>query len=196
MSLNLTNIDGTYLPCVGNSLSCVLAFNTDSIGQGDQIDFFGASNSATASYSWNFDINGLGGVSPSTSNNQNPAGVVFNTAGVFDVQITVTSGQTVCTNDTLITVTSNTSTNNYEDYLKIVFPNPNKGIFNLKLSAQEFNKLGTGYIFNSIGELVREINLKSSDNILINLKENSPGIYYLKFEKKPYISHKIIILDQ
>ena len=195
MSLNLTNIDGTYLPCVGNSLSCVLAFNTDSIGQGDQIDFFGASNSATASYSWNFDINGLGGVSPSTSNNQNPAGVVFNTAGVFDVQITVTSGQTVCTNDTLITVTSNTSTNNYEDYLKIVFPNPNKGIFNLKLSAQEFNKLGTGYIFNSIGELVREINLKSSDNILINLKENSPGIYYLKFEKKPYISHKIIILD-
>ena len=70
-----------------------------------------------------------------------------------------------------------------------------KGIFNLKLSAQEFNKLGTGYIFNSIGELVREINLKSSNNILINLKENSPGIYYLKFEKKPYISHKIIILD-
>ncbi|MBC99998.1 MAG: hypothetical protein CL841_01365 [Crocinitomicaceae bacterium] len=195
MSLNITNLDGTYSPCGGNSLSCILAFNTDSISQGDQIDFFGASNSVTASYSWNFDVNGLGGVSPSTSNNQNPAGVVFNTAGVFDVQITVTSGQGVCTKDTLITVTSNTSTNNYEDYLKIVFPNPNKGIFNLKLSAQEFNKLGTGYIFNSIGEVVREIDLKSSNNILINLKKNSPGIYYLKFEKKPFISHKIIIID-
>ena len=83
MSLNLTNLDGTYSPCVGNSLSCVLAFNTDSIGPGDQIDFFGASNSATASYSWNFDLNGLGGVSPSTSNNQSPAGVVFNTCWSF-----------------------------------------------------------------------------------------------------------------
>ena len=195
MSLNITNLDGTYSPCGGNSLSCILAFNTDSIGQGDYIDFFGSSNSGTASYSWNFDLNGLGGVNPSTSNNQNPAGVVFNTAGVFDVQITVTSGQGVCTKDTLITVTSNTSNNNYEDFLEIVFPNPNKGIFNLKLSAQEFNKLGIGYIFNSVGEVVREIDLKSSNNVIINLKENSPGLYYLKFEKKPFISQKIIILD-
>ncbi len=197
ISLNVTNLDGTYSPCGGFILSCVLAFNTDSISEGDHIDFFGASNLGTASYSWNFDVNGLGGVSPSTSNNQSPAGVVFNTAGVFGVQITVTSGQYICTKDTLITVTPNTNTivNNYEDYLKMIFPNPNKGIFNLKLSVQEFNKLGTGYIFNSIGEVVREINLKSSNNILINLKENSPGIYYLKFEKKPFISHKIIITD-
>ena len=92
-------------------------------------------------------------------------------------------------------VTPNTNVNNYEDYLKMIFPNPNKGIFNLKLSVQEFNKLGTGYIFNNIGEVVREINLKSSNNIIIDLKENSPGIYYLKFEKKPFISHKIIIID-
>ena len=36
-------------------------FNTDSIGQGDQMDFFGASNSGTASYSWNFDIKWIRG---------------------------------------------------------------------------------------------------------------------------------------
>ena len=195
MNLNITNLDGTYSPCGGTSLSCILAFNTDSIGQGNQIDFFGASNSGTASYSWNFDLNGLGGVSPSTSNNQSPGGVIFNNSGFFDVQVTVTSGQGVCTKDTIITVTSNTSTKNHEDYLKIIFPNPNNGIFNLKLSSQDFNRLGTGYIFNSIGELVQEIDLKSSNNMQINLEENCPGIYYLKFEKKPFISQKIIIIN-
>ena len=195
MNLNITNLDGTYSPCGSNSLSCILAFNTDSIGQGDQIDFFGASNSGTASYSWNFDVNGLGGVSPSTSNNQNPAGVVFNTAGNFNVELTVTSGQGVCSIDTIIIVSSNMGINNYNHLLDMVFPNPNNGIFNLKLSSKDFNELGTGYIFNSVGEIVREIDLKSAENMLINLQENSPGIYYLKFEKKPFISHKIIIID-
>ena len=77
----------------------------------------------------------------------------------------------------------------------MVFPNPNNGIFNLKLSSKDFNELGNGYIFNSIGEVILEIDLKSSDNIIVNLKENSPGVFYLKFEKKPFISHKIIIID-
>ena len=49
--------------------------------------------------------------------------------------------------------------------------------------------------FNSFGKIIQEIDLKSSENMLINLQENSPGIYYLKFEKKPFISHKIIIID-
>ena len=195
MNINITNLDGTYSPCGGNSLSCIIALYTDSIGQGGQIDFFGASNSGTASYSWNFDLNGLGGVSQTNSNNQNPSGIIYNSPGIFKVQLTVSSGQGVCTKDTLINVTSNTGINNSKDYLKIVFPNPNNGIFYLKLSSQDFNELGTGYIFNSIGEVVREIDLKSSEKMLINLEENSPGIYYLKFEKKPFISHKIIILD-
>ena len=46
-----------------------------------------------------------------------------------------------------------------------------------------------------LAEVVLEIDLKSSDNMFINLKENSPGLYYLKFEKKPFISQKIIIID-
>ena len=79
--------------------------------------------------------------------------------------------------------------------LNIVFPNPNNGIFNLKLSSKDFNELGNGYIFNSIGDVILEIDLKSSENMLENLKENSPGVYYLKFEKKPFISQKIIIID-
>ena len=97
-----------------------MLFNTDSIGQGDYIDFLDQVILEQPPTAGIFDLNGLGGVNPSTSNNQNPAGVVFNTAGVFDVQITVTSGQGVCTKDTLITVTSNTSNNNYEDFLKFL----------------------------------------------------------------------------
>jgi hypothetical protein len=77
----------------------------------------------------------------------------------------------------------------------MIFPNPNNGIFNLKLSSKNFYELGNGYIFNSVGEIVREIDLKSSGNMQVNLQEYSPGIYYLKFEKKPFISQKIIIID-
>jgi hypothetical protein len=176
-------------------LSCIIGLYSDSVDQGYPMDFFGGSNSSTASYSWDFDINGLGGVSPNTSTDQDPSGVVFNTAGNFNVELTVTSGQGVCTIDTVIIVSSNMGINNYDHLLNIVFPNPNNGIFNLKLSSKDFNELGNGYIFNSIGEIVLEIDLKSSNNMLVNLKENSPGLYYLKFEKKPFIYHKIIIID-
>ena len=65
----------------------------------------------------------------------------------------MTSGQGVCTIDTIIVVSSNTGINNYDHLLNIVFPNPNNGIFNLKLSSKDFNELGNGYIFNSIGEV-------------------------------------------
>ena len=51
------------------------------------------------------------------------------------------------------------------------------------------------HIFNSIGEVVQEIDLKASNNMQINLEENCPGIYYLKFEKKAFISQKIIIVN-
>ena len=195
LSLNINSIDGTYQPGGGSSLSCIIGLYFDSVNQGNPMDFFGGSNSSTASYSWDFDINGLGGVSPTTSTDQDPSGIVFNTAGNFNVELTVTSGQGVCTIDTVIIVSSNTGINSYDHLLNMVFPNPNNGIFNLKLSSKDFNELGNGYIFNSIGEVILEIDLKSSDNIIVNLKENSPGIYYLKFEKKPFISHKIIIID-
>ena len=195
MSLNINSIDGTYPPGGGSSLSCIIGLYSDSVDQGTPMDFFGGSNSSTASYSWDFDINGLGGVSPNTSTDQDPSGVVFNTSGNFNVELTVTSGQGVCTIDTVIIVSSNLGINNYNHLLNVVFPNPNNGIFNLKLSSKDFNELGNGYIFNSIGEVVLEIDLKSSDNMLIKLEENSPGLYYLKFEKKPFISQKIIIID-
>ena len=195
LSLNINSIDGTYSPGGGSSLNCMIGLYSDSVDQGTPMDFFGGSNSGTASYSWDFDINGLGGVSPTTSTDQDPSGVVFNTAGNFNVELTVTSGQGVCSIDTIIIVSSNMGINNYKHLLDMVFPNPNNGIFNLKLSSKDFNELGTGYIFNSVGEIVREIDLKSAENMLINLQENSPGIYYLKFEKKPFISHKIIIID-
>ena len=195
LSLNINSIDGTYSPGGGSSLNCMIGLYSDSVDQGTPMDFFGGSNSGTASYSWDFDINGLGGVSPTTSTDQDPSGVVFNTAGNFNVELTVTSGQGVCSIDTIIIVSSNTGIHNYKYLLDMVFPNPNNGIFNLKLSSKDFNELGTGYIFNSFGKVMREIDLKSAENTLINLQENSPGIYYLKFEKKPFISHKIIIID-
>ena len=178
-----------------SSLNCIIGLYTDSVDQGNPMDFFGGSNSGTASYSWDFDINGLGGVSPTTSTAQDPGGVIFNNSGNFNVQLTVTSGQGVCTKDTLIKVSSNTGVNNYRNYPKMVFPNPNNGIFNLDLNISDYKKLGKGFIFNSIGELVLEIDLNSSNNLTINLKDNGPGIYYLKFEKKPFKSLKIIVLN-
>ena len=67
IGININSLDGTYSPCGGNSLNCIIGLYTDTINEGELIDFFGGSNSNSASWSWNLDVNGIGGVSPSTS---------------------------------------------------------------------------------------------------------------------------------
>ena len=111
LNLNVNSLDGTYAPCSGTVLECEIAFwnsqtqaLTDTINQGESIDFFGGSNLASSNYSWSFDNTGLGGVSVASSTTQSPSGVTFNNSGSFQVQLTVTNSQETCLVDTVIKV--------------------------------------------------------------------------------------------
>jgi hypothetical protein len=192
--INVNNLDGTYFPCGGSSLNCIIGLYTDSINEGELIDFFGATNSNSSSWSWNLDVNGLGGVTPSTSNVQNPSNVLYSNSGIYDVRLTVSSGQSNCVVDTIITVLSlnNTgiSTIDYEE-IKI-FPNPNNGCFSVKIPSI---KSLSGGIYNHLGHKV-EI-FKSSDlrnnTFEFNFTEMKAGLYFIRLDNYPNFSHKIII---
>ncbi|MEM9982931.1 MAG: M43 family zinc metalloprotease, partial [Bacteroidota bacterium] len=56
-----------------------------------ELSFTGGSTSIT-SWSWNFDLDGKGGVSPSSFNGQNPPTITYNQVGVYRVRLTVSNG--------------------------------------------------------------------------------------------------------
>ena len=192
--INLSYLDGTYSPCGGNSLSCDISLFTDSINQGEVLDFYGVTNSNSASWNWNFDVAGLGGVSPSTSNNQNPSSILFSNSGLFDVSLTVTSGQSSCIVDTVIKVIPIDNTGVAKADLEgiLIFPNPNNGMFSI--TSKSLSVLSGG-IYNQLGQNVMKFeNLKTNGGQFeFNLTHMEPGWYFLKLDNYPEFFHKIIL---
>ncbi len=58
-----------------------------------ELSFTGGNTSIT-SWSWNFDLDGEGGVSPSSFNGQNPPTITYNQVGVYRVRLTISNGST------------------------------------------------------------------------------------------------------
>jgi subtilisin family serine protease len=84
------------------SLNCVTAFsnnapianfqaNFTTITAGASIQFTDMSTYNPQTWSWNFDNQGVGGVTPGTAGTQGPHVVTYNTPGVFEVTLTVTN---------------------------------------------------------------------------------------------------------
>ncbi len=75
--------------CVtGPTISAAFSANNTTICEGETVDFTDASiDGIPTSWDWTFS-----GASPGTSTNQNPSGVVYNTAGTWDVELTVNDG--------------------------------------------------------------------------------------------------------
>ena len=194
IGININSLDGTYSPCGGNSLNCIIGLYTDTINEGELIDFFGGSNSNSASWSWNLDVNGIGGVSPSTSSDQNPSAILYSNPGSFDVLLTVSSGQSTCLVDTVITVLpiDNTGLTMINQNEIEVFPNPNNGIFSIKVKG---NLNLSGSIYNHIGQKVKTFKKlnQSNSKFEINMMNMNSGLYYIRLDNAPEYSYKLII---
>ena len=192
--INLSYLEGTYSPCGGNSLGCEISLFTDSINEGEVLDFYGSTNANSANWSWDFDVAGLGGVTPTTSNNQNPSSILFSNSGLFDVRLTVSSGQSNCTVDTVIKVIPIDNTGILNSHFEeiLIFPNPNNGVFTI--TSKNMSSLN-GEIYNQLGQSVLKFeNLKSSSGQFeFNLKNMKAGWYFLKLENHPEFFYKIII---
>ena len=166
---NATYMDGTYAPCGTSSLSCSISQTANSINSGSTVNFSGNSSSSNNTWSWNFDVSGIGGASPSTSSSQNPNNITFNNSGIYDIQLTVTSGGQTCTSTSTVSVTNNTTCpqlNNVQTGQALtVYPNPN----------------GWGYIsgWNSYGDISKAELFTLSNNNYNVIKSFSVYLAYI-----------------
>lgn len=78
--------------CVASILTASGSASTTTICEGSTVDFTDGSLGSPTSWEWNF-----AGGSPATSSNQNPTGIVYNSAGTYDVQLIVSDGSSTDT---------------------------------------------------------------------------------------------------
>jgi hypothetical protein len=76
-----------------------------------------------------------------------------------------------------------------------VFPNPNNGIFTLKINSENPQRVNIS-IFNNLGSMVasEQIDVNGSINKTINLNHLSKGIYYLRMQTaNDVVVRKVIV---
>ena len=146
----------------------------------------GSTNSNSASWNWNFDVAGLGGVSPSTSNNQNPSSILFSNSGLFDVSLTVTSGQSNCIVDTVIKVIPIDNTGVANAHLEKILIISESKQWKFSITSKSLLVLSGG-IYNQLGQNVMKFeNLKTNGGQFeFNLTHMEPGWYFLKLDNYP-----------
>jgi hypothetical protein len=74
----------------------------------------------------------------------------------------------------------------FDDDQLVISPNPNYGVFSLKLSRA----IPEGFsleIFNSLGEIVLSDDYGNVDDIRINLSDSPNGIYFIKISAQNYV---------
>tara|TARA_Y100000589_G_scaffold317298_1_gene343079 strand:+ start:5096 stop:7303 length:2208 start_codon:yes stop_codon:yes gene_type:complete len=94
--------------CSPAALTANFTSNTTTINAGQTVTFTDQSTGPNpiTTWSWNFDVGGLGGVSPATASTQGPHTVTYNTAGTYTVSLTVGDGSSTDTK-TNYTITVN-----------------------------------------------------------------------------------------
>ena len=83
---------------------CNVSASSTTIVSGSTVNFTDNSTGNPTSWSWNFDNTNLGGVTPTTSAQQNPTGIVYNNLGTYQVQFTATNANGSCTSTITINV--------------------------------------------------------------------------------------------
>jgi PKD repeat protein len=78
--------------CGVAAINADFSASTTSINAGQSVTFTDASTSPNTlnGWTWNFDVTGVGGATPSTASTQGPHVVTYNTAGTFTVSLAVT----------------------------------------------------------------------------------------------------------
>ena len=195
--INPTTLDGTYYPCPGPNLTCNATSNLNSITAGNSINFYGNSNISAGSWNWDFDVNNLGGVSPSTSTQQNPSNIIFNSSGNYNVRLTVNYSGVSCTSDLTLSINQNNTSieSNFNNLLKI-YPNPSYGSLIIDFSKLEFQNEIIN-LYDQAGRLIKsfQIGIKTDLKEKIELNGLESGVYFIKSQKKNLINNKIIILE-
>jgi len=161
---------------------------------GGSVEFTDFSTGGITSRNWSFP-----GGTPSSSTEPNPV-ILYNTPGIFDVQLIVGNG---ITTDTLLKTSYIMA--GYPTGLSVqpekqvcsVVPNPNNGRFNLNISAPGDNAVNI-LIMNSMGSVIyTENNVHVKDQLTrkLNFSNQPDGIYFAIVKgKNSSTIRKVIIL--
>lgn len=159
---------------------------------GGDIQFFGNMSTNAITYSWKF---GDGG----NSSAQNPI-YTYTLPGLWNVELITTNGS--CNDTAYIDIMAFNTTAIAvinKSYDISLYPNPVNNYLNIELSPDYLsNPIVTGSIINSIGEIVKDLKLVSTNKTLNLYTGDLPsGVYFLKLNiergviVRPFsISHK------
>ena len=185
-TISLTSANATGTSTAVMTIT-VIAYPTVSVTASSFIMCVGQTRVLTASgatsYSW----------SPSGSLSSSVGGVVVATPATTTIY-TITGTTSLCSSNSTFTITVNPCTG-LEDLNSVnpisIFPNPNKGVFNIQFSDELVVNHIT--ITNQLGQIVYvQSNLKST-NPTIDISSFSNGVYYLKANtSKGVFNNKVI----
>jgi len=171
-----------YLDFFGftSTLQAFFTANLTEVCDGDEVEFYDMSLGGVTSWEWTFE-----GGTPSTSTLQNPF-IIYETEGVYDVSLTVSDGvdsHTVTFED-YITVNICTSVKEINIEKISIYPNPNSGIFTVKLN-EDFGENVTIKLLNSMSSVVFErknTDVNSGFSTDLDLSNLNKGLYFLVIE--------------
>jgi len=160
---------------------------------GESVIFTDMSTNNPTNWSWKF----FGG-SPGAHNGQDPPAVTYNSAGSYDIKLTVSNdlGSNFITKEDYIVVGGvGVDEASLEESLSI-FPNPSKGSFTLDLGHSDMTEVMIR-IVDSKGNLVyQQVIPDGQQKFFIELDDQAAGIYMLKISADEInVDRKISILN-
>jgi PKD repeat protein len=163
-----------------STLQAFFTTNTTEVCEGDEVEFYDLSLGGATSWEWTFE-----GGTPSTSTLQNPT-VMYENEGIYDVTLTVSDGVDFhsVTFEDYITVNICTSVKETSIEKISVYPNPNNGIFTVRLN-EVLGENVTLKVLNPMGSLVFKMenaNVYSGFTMDMDLSNLNKGLYFLVVE--------------
>jgi PKD repeat protein len=159
--------------------------------EGSPVNFTDISSGTPVSWNWLFP-----GGTPGESTEKNPAGIVYDSAGTYDVTLSISNGlsfSTLTKTDYINVSKPNSIFYKNRDQLVSVLPNPSDG--KLQLRIKTF-KGGKYRIYSELGRLVTEDIISNNDfTSELNFTDRPSGIYILQVSSlNESVTTKIIIL--
>ncbi|HIN39685.1 MAG TPA: T9SS type A sorting domain-containing protein, partial [Flavobacteriales bacterium] len=147
-----------------------------SVNVGGAIDFLDLSQNNPTSWTWLFD-----GGTPAFETDQNPIGIIYNTAGVYDVTLIAANalGSDTLVKSAYIQVSSGVGMEGEETKTNrlLVYPNP----FTQTTTISFANARQASYtltVYNIMGEKVRRAGGITAEKFIFEKGELLPGVYF------------------
>lgn len=138
---------------------------------GLSVQFTNLSTGDPTTYAWTFD-----GGNPETWNTADPPLITYNTAGVYDVVLTVTNQWGTSTETKVGYIDVITGIDGRDNRGFNVYPNPSAGLFNIDLKGEATLK-----VYSLLGDVIATYNTENT-SFKLNMSRFEKGMYLLEVE--------------